>query len=369
MRIAQLVPTLHSGDAIGNNARILKRFFLSSRVRTEIFYLDADPDTRSEGLPVGELDDWLLEKDDTIVILHYALPSRLNDIFRRIPACRILVYHNITPPEFLRGYPHLQHLALEGRRQLAALRDVPNFCVADSEFNRLELENLGFQETREIPILMDFTAYDQTPCPVISRMFPGEDIINFLFVGRITPSKCQHDVIRFYGYFKRYVNPRCRLILVGKHAGFDRYLRQCRKLADQLKLGDIHFTGKVTHAELLAYYRLADVFISMSEHEGFGVPLVEAMHMDVPVMAFSAAAVPYTMSGGGIVFHRKDNMIILSELAQILTEDNSIRTGLIDSQRMRLEYFSARAVTAGWTELLRNKTGIGFTAEAPVLPD
>ncbi len=365
MKIAQLVPTLHSGDAIGNNSLTLKDHFNRNGLESEIFYLESDSDLSTAGRHVSTLSEWFCGESDTVTLLHYALPSPLNELFRSVSGYRILIYHNITPPEYLRGYPHLQHISLEGRRQLALLKGIPHLCLADSEYNRLELEDMGFADTMEMPIFIDFDSYNQHPCPVTMNMFGEKSVITMLFVGRVTPSKCQHDLIRFYGYFKRFVHSRCRLIMVGKFSGFEDYLRGCTNLADRLKLGDVYFTGKVTHAELLAYYHLADLFVSMSEHEGFGVPLVEAMHLGVPVMAYSAGAVPYTLGGGGIVFHRKDKFIELSELAHAVITDPSIRNRLLEGQQQRLEYFSRRTIGSRWNMVLREKVGI---REFSILP-
>ncbi|MBN1878487.1 glycosyltransferase family 4 protein [bacterium] len=356
MKILQLVPTLHSGDAIGNNARTLKEYFVSIGAKSEIFYLEADADTERDGRPISDFSKWA-DSEDTAILLHYALPSPLNDIFRKSSGYRILIYHNITPPEFLDGYPHLQNISQEGRRQLRMLRDIPNLSLADSEYNRLELEQMGFSDTEEMPIFLNFSMYERPPCPVTLKMFSDRDTITFVFVGRVTPSKCHHDLIRFYGFYKRYIDTRCRLIMVGKYDGFERYLRQCTELADRLKLGDILFTGKVSNDELLAYYRLADLFVSMSEHEGFGVPLLESMYLNVPVLAFSAGAVPYTLNGGGVVFHRKDRLGEVSELAGLMVKDSEFRSAVLQSQHQRMTYFSRRTMTARWVKILREKAG------------
>jgi L-malate glycosyltransferase len=355
MQIAQLVPTLHSGDAIGGNSIALKTFFLSSGFESEIFYLEADSDVAHLGQSAACFSNWLRDDSESLTILHYALPSILNQMFRQTSGRKILVYHNITPPEFLRGYPHLQHISRVGRSELQQLRGITDLAVADSEYNRLELEKMGFENTHEIPILIDFDLYNSAPCPVTMKLFSDTESHTFLYVGRVTPNKCQHDLIRLYGFYKRFVNSRCRLIMVGKFDGFENYMNGCVKMADDLKLGDVFFTGKVTHRELLAYYRLASVFVSMSEHEGFGVPLIEAMYMDVPVLAFSAAAIPYTLSGAGIVFHRKERLNEIAELAHAASYDPEFRESIIVGQRKRLEYFTRRTISLKWNMILRVK--------------
>jgi L-malate glycosyltransferase len=354
MRIAQLIPTLHSGDAIGNNALELKSLFLSfDGMESEVFYMEADSDIAHCGKGIKYLEEWLSRDQNTATILHYALPSAMNDVFKRLNAKKILVYHNITPPEFLMGYPHLQQISCLAREQLKELSDVPDIALADSEYNRRELEETGFKSTCEMPILLNYNALDQNHSPVIFKMLSGNDITNILFVGRIAPNKCQHDLIKFFSFYSHYVNSKSRLILVGKYDGFERYLQECMNLARRLNVGDVMFTGKVNQSELLAFYRASDLFLSMSEHEGFGVPLIEAMHLNLPVMAFSAAAVPFTLSGGGVVFHRKERLLLLSEVADEIVKNDELRTHILRGQQNRLEYFSKESVVRRWRKHLK----------------
>jgi glycosyltransferase involved in cell wall biosynthesis len=353
VRIAQLVPALHRGDAIGNNILALRDNFKADGVESRIFYLDADSDMVFEGSSVSDYQNWISTDDSAVTIYHYALPSILSRIFKEAPGKKILVYHNITPPEFLSGYPHLQHISRVGRNELNTLRYVPDIAVADSEYNRLELVEMGFSKTMELPIMLNFESYHQQRCPVTLNMFTGSNIVTFLFVGRITPNKCQHDIIRLYGFYKRYVNARCRLILVGKYQGFEKYLWECRKLINRMQLGDIYIPGRVSHSELLAFYSLADIFVSMSEHEGFGVPLLESMILNVPVMAYAAAAVPHTMGDAGIVFSNKSKWLELSELAHLVVTDTSLQTRIINSQQRRLRYFMPDRLNNIWGSILK----------------
>jgi len=354
VRIVQLVPALHKGDAIGNNALAIRNLFCSLGEDAEIQYLEADPDIAYEGRPVL-LEDKGADKS-TVWIMHYALPSALDGFFREVSGRKIIVYHNITPSEYLTGYPQFQQLARAGRESLRALRDVPDIAVADSEFNRRELESMGFAATREIPIYLDLETYRTSSNPVIEEIFRN-DYVNILYVGRITPNKCHHDLIRFYGFYKRFVRSRSRLFLVGKWGGFERYQHQLSLMAEDLKLGDIHFTGRVSHGELMTYYSLADVFVSMSEHEGFGVPLVEAMLFKLPVLAYSAAAVPGTMGGAGVLFHDKKHFIELAELLEMIHTEPELREKIIQAQIQRLKGFAPEKVGAIWRKVVGGISG------------
>jgi L-malate glycosyltransferase len=349
LKIIQLVPAVHTGDAIGNDALTIRNYFRSRGFFSEIICLQADAELSTETHPPGKFSQW--DSRDTVTILHYALPSMLNGIFSSARGCRILVYHNITPPEFLMNYPQFQRLAILGRAECKRLAECTHFGLADSEFNRRELANLGFKNTSVMPIFIDFEAFDGPVNPVLMEMFK-DDFTNFLFVGRLTPNKCQHDLIRLYGFYKRFVRERSRLFLVGKWDGFEPYYIQLMKMASDLKLGDVYITGKVDESELVTYYRVADVFVSMSEHEGFGVPLVESMYFGVPVVAYEAGATPFTLGGAGVLFKDKTHWLELAELLGLIAGDSRLRSRILSGQERRLNDFSREIISKRWDELI-----------------
>lgn len=352
MNLLQLVPALHQGDAIGNNVRALNAHFKNLGLESHIFVLESDADIAPETLPLSEFHKYA--DNNSTVILHYALPSILSSLFAQSPGKKILVYHNITPIEFLRGYPAYQRLADLGRQQLMSLKDTINLAVADSEYNRQELEVLGFHPTVTIPIFTDFSYFAKPSNPVLNKMF-DDDFINLIYVGRITPNKCQHDVIRLYGFFKKYVRERSRLFLVGKYDGFENYYYQLLKFGTELKLGDLYITGRVDTAELTSYYRMSHIFISMSEHEGFGVPLIESMYLGIPVMAFKAAAVPHTLGDSGVLFSEKKNWRELSELAGMIAKDSALNKSIKQKQYDRFYgNYAPERVAHHWNRIIRN---------------
>ena len=165
--------------------------------------------------------------------------------------------------------------------------------------------------------------------------------VNVMFVGRVIPSKKIEDVIRFFHAYKRWFNPRSRLLLVGSHGGFERYVAMLQNLVDRLGVSDVHFLGHVSNAELTAYYELADVFLCASEHEGFCVPLVESFHMGVPVLAYAAAAVPATMDGAGILYDDKDPIRVAALIDQVAT-DRRLADGIVASQDAALDRLEAK---------------------------
>jgi L-malate glycosyltransferase len=345
MQIHQLIPAFHTGDAIGNNALAIRNHFRDQGYQSEIFSIEADPELSSETYHFNRFS--AVDGPDTVVILHYALPSILNELFKQSSGYKILIYHNITPPAMLRGYPHYQHIAVAGREALKSLVNIPDRALADSEYNRQELESLGFDNTSVMPLFIDFDQYAFRPNRVISKMFE-DDFTNILFVGRLSPNKCQHDLIRLYGIFKRCVRERSRLFLIGKTKGFERYYYQLSQMASRLKLGDVYLLGGVTQEELVTYYTLADVFVSLSEHEGFCVPLIESMFFDIPVLAYRTTAIPYTLNGSGVLISDKSEWIKMAEMIEIMTTNKAFRTAVIQKQKVRLSDFSREAVGALW---------------------
>lgn len=355
MKLAQLVPRLHLGDAIGDNAIAIRNLGTRIGYDSRIFFLDCDSEARDQGFFIKDFHAWC--DSETTTILHYALPSSLTPLFMSSQGRRFLLYHNITPPHYFSGYPLLQKIARFGREQLQMLKDNCDMAYADSEFNRLELEQMGFSRTGVIPIYVNFDRYSVSSDHVLESMF-DDDFATILFVGRIAPNKCQHDLIRLFSIFKHYIHPKSRLVLIGKYDGFEKYYTQLVKLAVKLGIGDLHIPGRVTQQELVTWYRKADLFVSMSEHEGFCVPLLESFFLNVPVMAFAAGAVPDVLQSSGVLFYSKNDLTLLAETMEWLISNQSLRQLILQNQSKRMLEFSESRVAGMWEHALQS-TEIG----------
>jgi glycosyltransferase involved in cell wall biosynthesis len=254
---------------------------------------------------------------------------------------RVVQYHNVTPAQYFAPYDAgLFRLASLGRQELQTLVGRVDLALGDSEYNRHELESLGFERTGVFPIAVDVSRVTQPARrPGLERIL-DDGLVNFLFVGRIAPNKCIEDHIRLAECYKRYVDAYYRFIFVGRCDVVPRYYSTIRALMSQLgSLNDrFIFTGAVSDEELAIYYRHAAVYISLSEHEGFCVPLLEAMAADVPVLAYAAAAVPDTLGGAGVQFAPKD-LEQAAELLGSLAFDDELRARVIAGQRRRLQDF------------------------------
>ena len=339
MRIIQFLPTLAFGDAVGNDTVALHGALEQMGYETHIYCENLDK--RIDKRIADDVKNGMPEmKSDDVIIYHHSTSSELAD---KLPGygCRMMmIYHNITPPDFFRGYNQFSYdCASRGLRELALLSDKVDYCMADSEFNRQDLIKAGFEcEIGVRPILIPFDDYKKKPDKkIIDRYSDGWT--NIVFVGRIVPNKKQEDVIAAFAYYKKNVNPKSRLIFVGNPAGYETYQERLKRYAGAMELEDVIFTGHISFAAILAYYHIADIFLCMSEHEGFCVPLVEAMYFDIPVIAYKSCAVPYTMGGSGIVTDSKDPVEI-SLLIDRVVNDSSLREELIRGQRRRLEDFS-----------------------------
>jgi glycosyltransferase involved in cell wall biosynthesis len=342
MRVDQWVPALHAGDAIGDSARLMRDAFRGWGYEADVYALEMDAGLETDGRYFSA---WTPGGPNDVVMLHYALPSPLTAALREHRGRRMLLHHNVTPPEYFEAWdPELARICRIGREELASLRDQVDLGLADSEFNRRELEAAGFSRTGVLPIYLDFRRYREAPARVLKRML-DDGPKNLLFVGRVAPNKRHEDLIRVASYWRRFIAPNVRLLLVGKLPGRGHYFDALQSLLyeEGFTASEVVFTGHVDHADLLASYAAADVFLSMSEHEGFGVPLVEAMLMDVPVLAYRCTAVADTLQGAGLQFSEK-SIGEVAELAYALSSDAELRRAVLAGQRARLQAFAPAAV-------------------------
>lgn len=342
MIVNQWVPAAHAGDAVGDNARAVREVIRRRGHESHIFALSID-----DAL-AGDVRRWdePAARQGEVTILHYALPSPMSAALATLPGARILCYHNVTPPSFFVPYDAgLVGLTARGRSELATLVGRVDLALGVSEYNRLELEDLGFDPTGVMPLLVDTDRFrNAAPVPALERMLQ-DGLVNILFVGRIAPNKRIEDHIRLAEHYKRYVDVYYRFIFVGRSDAVPRYYDAVRGLITEYRmLSDrFWFPGPATDAELGAYYRNAHAYVSLSEHEGFCAPLVEAMTMDVPVLAYGAAAVPETLGGAGVCFTPKD-LEWAAELLGALVYDRPLRDRVIAGQRQRARAFAREAV-------------------------
>jgi len=354
MIINQWVPAAHQGDAIGDSARRVRGMLRAAGHTSDLFALTMDDALRGDVRPFSDPD----ARGGDITIFHFALPSPMTQAFATLAGTRVLQYHNITPAAFFAPYDAgLFRLAAVGRQELRSLVGQVDLALGDSEFNREELEDLGFAPTGVMPIAVNTERITSAPRRPALEKILGDGLINILFVGRIVPNKRIEDHIRLAEAYKRYVDNYYRFIFVGRYDGLPRYHAQVQALISEFKMlpDRFWFTGPVPDEDLAAFYRWADAYLSLSEHEGFCVPLVEAMAADVPVLAYAAGAVPETLGGAGMLFKPKD-LELAAEMLGMLVYDRPVRERIIDGQRRRLEDFSPAKIERRLKDVLASLT-------------
>lgn len=350
MIVNQWVPAAHRGDAIGDSARRVRGLLRAKGHTADVFAMTIDDDLRGDVRPFDDPD----ARRGDLTIFHFALVSAMTEAFGRLPGGRILQYHNVTPAHFFAPYDaSVFRLATLSRNDLATLVGRTDVALGDSEYNRRELESMGFGNTGVFPIAVDIDRIRHAPPRPALESILDDGLHNFLFVGRIAPNKKIEDHIRLAEFYKRYVDEHYRFIFVGRTDGLPRYYDMVRALIAEFQMPTDRFvfTGPVPDEDLAAYYRAASVYLSLSEHEGFCVPLLEAMAADVPVLAYASTAVPDTLGGAGVLFEPKD----LEHAAELLGElayNEPLRARVIAGQRRRLEDFGDARITRELDRLL-----------------
>jgi glycosyltransferase involved in cell wall biosynthesis len=294
------------------------------------------------------------------VLYHHSIGSELTPhvIVHSGPKC--LIYHNITPAEFFESFrPEFARLLRQGREELKPLARSFPVSVGDSEYNAGELCEAGFMSPGVLSICVDPGQWCHPADPqLMEQLQRGQT--NVLFVGRLAPSKKQDDLLRA---FKAYLelDPTAMLHIVGDGDVNDPYVAYLRYVTEFLELGErVNFAGLVNDAQLAAYYRTARLFWSMSEHEGFCVPLVEAMWHDVPVLAYKSSAVTGTLGAGGLLFTHKENVSELAVVAWLLTRDAGLRDKVIAAQRQRRRFCSPAAIAVELEQMVEQALAAAF---------
>lgn len=355
MKVFQILPVLSFGDAVGNDARALKEALTEAGYENDIYAAVID-----ERLPKGTAQPYdMMEKieDEDIVIYHLSTGHELNEKIKLLGGKKVIRYHNITPGKYFKDYNYSAYKnckrGLEEAKQLAETAD---YVLAVSEYNKQDLISYGYKCDMEVlPILIPFEDYEKKPNQRVMSRYGSDGYVNILFTGRVVPNKKQEDIIDAFYYYKKFINSKSRLILVGSYAGIDRYHEQLVAYIKALQLEDVIFTGQIKFDEILAYYRVADIFLCMSEHEGFCVPLVEAMYFGVPVIARDTSAIAGTLGGSGILLSDNDSKIAAEMINRVVT-DETLRRQMVDNQKIRLKDFDNKVIKQQFLKFIKKIT-------------
>jgi len=334
LTVNQFQSGLGVGDAITNELFVIKERLLAVGYQSELYARHIPRELEGSAKPISLYKD----QENSILLVHHSM-GILDEDYTRVTSFRdkkILLYHNITPAELLTDDPYLCQMSIVGRKQLASFKRHVNYALGDSEYNRLELVENGFKHTGVLPILINFKRYDVEPDRKLLDKL--KDRTNILFVGRLARNKKQEDLLKTFYYYQKYINPKSNLLLL--YQADLNYESHLRDLAKALHISDhVMFIPSNSARHLVTCYHAADLFLSMSEHEGFCLPLVESMHFQVPIIAYNSTAIPYTLGDAGILVNEKKFEEVAALIDVILTDDN-LRRKIIDGQCRRLEQFA-----------------------------
>ena len=342
LRVYQILPTVCRGDTISNDALEIYKELANQRICTHIYaaYIGTGISSRR----VSPLEEIPTLGPEDIIIYHMSTESGMYDHIRRIKRdydCTVIIrYHSITPPEYFD--PYNQDMALRCRRGLQeaeSIRDIPTEVLAVSDYDRKQLRRLGYTcPIMTLVPLVPLAEYGIEPAEEIMGRYRGDACRNLLYVGQIIPHKRIERIMDIYDRCRKRNDQPLRLFLVGSTMEVEEYYRYLEDY--RIRLGyredEIVITGHVAFNEMIAYYRLADVFLCMSEAEGFGMSLVEAMFYQVPVLAYEAGAVPETLGGSGVLLPTWQPFEVAGVVLTVLQNQNT-RNQILEGQNRRLE--------------------------------
>jgi len=347
-RIDQLVAGYAKGDAISQEVRMLRDVLHELGYASDIFVPEGHtaPDVVDDCRPLSCFDPNVGDG----VILHYSTASPVNAAFAASKGRRILKYHNITPAEFFDGYD--DDVAAELRRARVGLEEavsVADEVWSDSAYNASELNPFGVKNSKVLHLLFRADEFDSGEDSSLAERFQ-DDLTNWLFMGRLAPNKCVEELILAYAWYYHAINRRSRLLIVGSEHSCPRYYAMLSMLTQRLALPNVCFLGYVYHGRA-TLYGCADAFVMASRHEGYCLPLVEAMVQGTPVIARRAGGMPEAMGNAGVMF---DNLkpAELAMLVHRVCTDRTLRDEVMASQQRRLIEIRGRDVKHEVSEAL-----------------
>lgn len=312
-RIYQVLPSFSQHDAIGNDAVLIDKFLKEDGIESDIFYSE-----RGDGplaRPISKMvDEWM---NETLILYHFSVASTVAHYLAGLPSKIWARYHNITPPKFFNQGAEgaARETCRVGRSQIPFVAAISDVVIADSSYNGEELAPFTRSPIYTQPIFRDYGALASLPEDrVFAEKLRSIAEPKILFVGRVAPNKCQHDLVQLAYLYRKAVGKRIKVILAGSFFSSD-YKKAIEGFAKDLGLtlskgfdenADVMVLGMVSDEQLASLYRHSDLYVSMSEHEGFGVPLVESLWFDLPVVAHDACAVAETLGDAGTLVNKKD---------------------------------------------------------------
>lgn len=355
--VHQFVPALLPRDATGDHTLALRDTLRSAGWESDIYVEAAHDELHNEATYFERYPEQA--QPDDVLLYQLSTASPVADFLMGRPETLVLDYHNITPPDFYDGWEeHTRDKVALALEQAAALAPRAALGIADSSFNAEELGRMGCRRTVVIPILVDVEGRGSAVDPDEAARLRSShgDATVLLFVGRFSPNKAQHRLVEALWLYRRWYEPDARLHLVGP-AVTPAYAEAVMGFADELGLsGAVRHGEDLSDAELAAWYKDADVFVCLSEHEGFCIPLLEAMHAGLPVVAFAAGAVPETLGRAGVLLDSQRPSAVASAVHRVRRDPSLVRW-LVEAGSQRLETFIPAHTRARFVDALAGLVG------------
>ncbi|WP_185633554.1 glycosyltransferase [Burkholderia stagnalis] len=353
-RRVRAINQFHSGsavaDAVTNSMFMIQSMLRELGFESEIYAEHVAPEL-TDG--IRHFRTYAGSEDD-VMLLHHSMGHDQDEWVKSLPGTNVLVYHNITPESFFDERSPFRHYSVKGRAQLDTFREHFAASIAVSDLNAHELYERGYDNVTTIPLLIDaariraaewndLLVQEQAQIPIV------------LFVGRISPNKGHRGLIEVAAQLRAMSTTPFQFVFVGGYGEGELYYRELRELIDELQLNEIvRFAGKVSDADLYGWYRAASVFLCLSDHEGFGVPLIEAMTFDVPVIAYASSNIESTLGGSGMLIHDNHPQAVAA-LVRAISEDRALRRALIVEQRKRVRHFERPSLLDQLQHFLREQ--------------
>ncbi|MBI2169546.1 MAG: glycosyltransferase [Actinobacteria bacterium] len=362
MTVHQIVVAAAPHDAVTNHALVL-RDALRRRGPSELFARFVHDDLAGDARPLAALPT---DPVDALVVHASIGEMTLTEVLLNRSEPLVLVYHNITPPEFFDPWDaRVAGELRQGREELAVLRDRVAVALGVSEFNAAELRGLGFADVGVVPLAVPLGRLDVEPDPGAADRLAAAGGPVFLSVGQVLPHKRPDFLLRAFHILRTYLAPGSGLVLAGAERS-PRYARAVHQLAAELALPDVWFAGDVSDSVLAALYRGATALVTASEHEGFCAPVVEAMTVGLPVVARRFAALPETLDGAGILLEAADGPAVFAEAMLAASEagPGSVRDALVAAGQRRAMELAAADPVGSFLDALDGAIGAGAGAGA-----
>jgi glycosyltransferase involved in cell wall biosynthesis len=345
--VHQVVGVYADRDAVGGHTAALQHALRRRGLASEIFAGEILGMPAQTVHPVATLDGHVLP-GRTVLVYQASAYSPVADLVADRHEPLVLNYHNVTPARYFSVWePSVASDLARARLQIRSLADRAVLAISDSSYNDRELRHMGYDQRIVAPVLIDaarIEARGLSPWPET----PGT---RWLFVGRLAPNKAQHHVVRAFAFYRRVFDHHAVLALPGRSSSH-LYQQAIDRFISSLGLDDVVIRpGSVPDDVLSGWYRDADVFVCLSDHEGFCNTVIEAMAADVPVVAYASTALPETIGDAGLLLGDKSPARVATAVHRVVS-DSAVRDALVSRGRIRRGQLSIASAGERIAEIL-----------------